>query len=352
MSMNTTRRDLLLGGLALTAPLAAPAWALAPVQAGCERLADGRLRLDWAGPAMEVRLAERPDGPFTRVLARHADSGWSAEAPVRPRPYFRLTGRAGTTETAERVLPLQGGRNFRDLGGYRSADGRMVRWGQLYRSGSMVGLTEADYGYLSALGVKVICDFRSTAERQQEPTRWSGPQMIARDYDMDLASLRPAAGEAPSPEQMRGRMLQLYEELPYQQAESYRRMFAELAAGRTPLAFNCSAGKDRTGVAAALILTTLGVSRDQVLADYALTDKVVDYEAVMRRSNAAAGFTGVAAMAPELRRPMMRADPAYLQRALDTLAKREGSVEGFIRTRLGVTPAQTAALRARLLKRV
>ncbi|WP_414694956.1 tyrosine-protein phosphatase, partial [Phenylobacterium sp.] len=60
-------------------------------------------------------------------------------------------------------------------GRYRSADGRMVRWGQLYRSGSMVGLTEADYGYLSSLGILVICDFRSTAERTQEPTRWPGP---------------------------------------------------------------------------------------------------------------------------------------------------------------------------------
>ncbi|HEY3694603.1 tyrosine-protein phosphatase, partial [Phenylobacterium sp.] len=228
---------------------------------------------------------------------------------------------------------------------------------QLYRSGSMVGLTEADYGYLSSLGILVICDFRSTAERTQEPTRWPGPsapQMISRDYDMDLASLQPAGGETPTAEQMRARMLKLYEDLPYDHAESYRRMFAELAAGRTPLAFNCSAGKDRTGVAAALALTALGVPRDQVLADYALTDKVVDYEAILRRSagGSPAGFAGVAAIPPETRRPMMRADPAYLEAALAAMTRREGSVEGFLRARLDVTPAQTAALRERLLKRV
>jgi protein-tyrosine phosphatase len=352
-----TRRNVLAGGLALAPFAQALAKAPALADATCTRLSGDQVKIDWGGEGpVQVRMATAPDGPYRLVLAQAAKGGWRGRAPVTPRPYFRLTGAGGAAETAERVLPLAGGRNFRDLGGYRAADGRMVHWGQLYRSGAMTGLTEGDYAYLSKLGIAVICDFRSTGEREREPNRWPGPaapRMIARDYRMDLSGLQPGAGLAPGAEQMRARMIKVYEAMPYDQAESYTKMFAELAAGHTPLAFNCSAGKDRTGVAAALILTTLGVPRTTVLADYALTDKVVDLEAVLHGADGApAGFPGVAASSIEVRKAILSADPAYLAAALDAMTRREGSVDAFVRRRLGVTPAQKATIQARLLKRV
>ena len=85
---------------------------------------------------------------------------------------------------ANRVLPLEGGRNFRDLGGYETEDGRRVRWCRLFRSGAMARLTPSDYSYLSTLGIRVVCDFRSRAERADEPTRWladPAPRFLAWD---------------------------------------------------------------------------------------------------------------------------------------------------------------------------
>jgi protein-tyrosine phosphatase len=130
-------------------------------------------------------------------------------------------------------------------------------------------------------------------------------------------------------------------------------MFAELIAGRTPLAFNCSGGKDRTGMGAAILLTTLGVPHDQVAADYALSDKVMDYEAIARATApdaASAGFGGMARLAPEVRRPMMASDPAYLKAGLAAVVRRDGSVANFVTRRLGVSPQQVSALRDQLLK--
>ena len=69
-------------------------------------------------------------------------------------------------------MPLQGGRNFRDLGGYPTVDGRRVKWGRLFRSGTMAFLTDSDYDFLSNLGIAAVCDLRSTGEREAEPTQW------------------------------------------------------------------------------------------------------------------------------------------------------------------------------------
>jgi len=88
-------------------------------------------------------------------------------------PVPAQTPRAHVTPPHQRVLPLQGGQNFRDLGGYRTRDGRTVRWGLLYRSGSMHNLTAADYAYLRKLGIRTVCDLRSRTERDREPANWS-----------------------------------------------------------------------------------------------------------------------------------------------------------------------------------
>jgi predicted acylesterase/phospholipase RssA len=85
---------------------------------------------------------------------------------------------------ATRVLPLEGGRNFRDLGGYETQDGQHVKWGRLFRSGALARLTPSDYDSLSAFGIRVVCDFRSRAERADEPTRWRAdpaPRFMAWD---------------------------------------------------------------------------------------------------------------------------------------------------------------------------
>lgn len=255
-------------------------------------------------------------------------------------------------DTAERVLPLQGGRNFRDMGGYPAADGRQVRWGQLFRSGSMAHLTAADHEHLSRLGIRSICDLRNNREREREPTRWlhgPEPRMYARDYGMHSGKL---AADGLSPADARDLMLGFYEELPYSHAESYRALFAELLAGHTPLLFNCSAGKDRTGVAGALVLSALGVPREIIVADYALTETLLDYDALVRQIGAekvAVGFERVSQLAPEIRRVIMRSEPAYLEAGFAAIETNDGSVNAYLEKQMGVGAAEMQTLRDLLL---
>jgi protein-tyrosine phosphatase len=204
----------------------------------------------------------------------------------------------------------------------------------------------------------VICDFRGPRERDAEPTLWPGePAPVIRARDREIAGgghMRTAlAGAAPDADTMRVAMQHFYAALPYDHLDSYAGMFAELLAGNLPLIFNCSAGKDRTGVAAALLLTALGVRHDEILRDYSISERVVDYEAVATRaggSDTAVGFAAVSRLPPELRAPLLRSDPAYLDAALDAIARQEGSVAAYLAARLGVGAAETRALRHLLLE--
>lgn len=263
-------------------------------------------------------------------------------------------------------MPLEGGRNFRDLGGYETADGKTVKWGKVFRSGVMHELTDADYDYLSDLGIKTVCDFRETDERKNEPTDW-------RAGDIEYLTFAPPPGNDDdpannpmfaalldpdsTPDDVANAMAAGYHDIALGEAEGYTAMFDELAAGRTPLAFNCSAGKDRAGTAAALILTALGVPRETVVHDYSLSDDFVDYMAEFMgpeaRAEAEAGDSPYAflfQLPPEKVEPLMASHPMYIEASLDHIAAEHGSVLAFIQNELDVTDTELSAIRASLLE--
>jgi len=247
----------------------------------------------------------------------------------------------------ERLLPLRGGRNFRDLGGYRTGDGRTVKWGMLFRSGSMHGLTPGDYIALQQRGIRVVCDFRDTRERAAEPVNWpaaDAPRMLSDDYQLDMAGLMPT-GERKSwtAERTRAAMAASYPRMLVQFRGQYRRMFAELLAGNAPLAFNCSAGKDRTGIAAALLLTALGVPRETVIGDYLLTNRYLDTATLLDRNNKATASGPWSQVPPEVMKPMLAADRDYIGQALAVLDAHSGGAEGWLRDEMGLS--QTDLLR-------
>lgn len=355
-------RLVLLPGL--LAALGACATTPAAIEsAEVERTAAGAYRVVWAAQPenapVDLLVAQAPDaaGRAARLVSR-ADRDGVHELALEsaPRPYFELRTRSGQSLTvAERVLPLEGGRNFRDLGGYRTADGRGVRWGLLYRSGAMAGLTDADYRYLAALGIRTVCDFRSSDERRREPLRWrssEAPHVLARDYTMDASGFVALMTGRPRPEDLTAGMARMYERTPYEYAADYRAMFAELLAGSVPLAFNCSAGKDRTGVAAALILVALGVPRETVIEDYLLSNEAANMEGVIT------GVTGeqdparaaLARMPPEVRRLLTGVEREWLEGAFRGIEAQDGSIEAYLERRLGIGPGAIAALRARYLE--
>ena len=258
-----------------------------------------------------------------------------------------------------RVLPLEGGRNFRDLGGYETGDGRRVRWGRIFRSGAMAQLTPSDYGFLEGLGIRVVCDLRSAAERGDEPTRWQGdapPRFVAWDEPIDEAEspLHAAlTADDRSQEVVRSAMARLYRVLPYAYAGRYRRLFELLESGETPLVFHCSAGKDRAGVAAALLLTALGVPRETVIEDYAMSDRVVDYMALIDAADPAriseSSIAYLLQLPRELLAPILWSDPLYIVAMFEELEANHGSAMAFLNDQLGVGEQAILSLRDQCL---
>jgi len=126
----------------------------------------------------DIYVSDRADAQLQAAIpiarAVPATSGtWRTSNFDHIRPYFTVTEAGSSTvlaKTAVRLLPLRGGRNFRDIGGYRTADGRVTKWGQVFRSGHMSTITDADYEFLSGTGIRVVCDFRSVVERKADPT--------------------------------------------------------------------------------------------------------------------------------------------------------------------------------------
>lgn len=252
----------------------------------------------------------------------------------------------------QRLLPLEGGYNFRDLGGYRGAGGKTVRWGTLFRSGTMTHLTPADFTYLKRIGLRTVTDFRSIEERRVEPVAWpqGGATVLADDYKIDSNPMTQGLGHADLTEQKAfDLMAEGYRTLPYDLASQYRRMFAQLLAGNAPLAFNCSAGKDRTGIAAALILTALGVSREDVFKDYLLTNRYI-LDKMTPQSPLSKADEVWGAMPPAAMRAFGAADRRFLQAMFDAIDKRSGDIDLYLEKEMGLSKIDIAALRARYLE--
>lgn len=245
--------------------------------------------------------------------------------------------------TYERVLPLEGGQNFRELGGYPTEDGRHVRWGLLFRSGSMQGLTPADFAYLQKVGIRTVVDFRSIQERSAEPVDWPkahGPKILSADYDFDLLARHMTGLKDMKPDEMRARMVAIYPIILDQFNGQYRRLFEQLLAGNAPLAFNCSAGRDRTGVAAALVLTALGVPRETVIQDYLLTNRYFHLE---RAGHAARNWGEIP---PAMREQMLSSSRPSIEAIFSIIDRHPGGVHGYLRDKLGLDRLKIARLRS------
>jgi len=255
-----------------------------------------------------------------------------------------------TTAILSPLLPLEGGFNLRDMGGYATGDGRTVRRGMLFRSGVMSLLTEADEAHLAGLGIATVCDLRRPGERRRDPTRWCEPAGVfywSRDYTETSGALgEMLRGEVVTAAQMEAKMLGLYREILVDHAPSYRFLFERLAAGHVPLLFNCSAGKDRTGVAAALILSALGVPRETILADYLLTNDFADFARLLDGRQSA--VSDLSSLDADVLRPLLAADAAYLAVAFDSLDRDHGGIDAYLAA-IGVDASVKARLQEALL---
>jgi protein-tyrosine phosphatase len=268
-----------------------------------------------------------------------------------------------------RVLPIDGALNFRDLGGYSTADGRQVKWGRVYRSAQLDRLTDLGIRELAELDVRSVIDLRFSNETQRFPTirravpnadiySWHDekePQGIERS-DQIKRSWKQGL-DSNDPLQVREAMRVNYPQKLYSHHTIYRRMLLCLSDGQTPLVFHCAAGKDRTGVAAALILSLLGVDNQQIEEDYLLTQNELqgrveswfaggattenDYddfqEQLSHHSNA-------------MLEPLYAADLSYIRTLLDYVSEVYGSFSHYAQAKLDFDSTAIEKLKSELLE--
>ena len=165
----------------------------------------------------------------------------------------------------DRHVSLEGARNFRDIGGYATSDGRRVRRGLLFRSDALAQLTESDYQALARLNIETVCDFRQDWEKQRAPTRWPGrnaPELLSLPNPAQAGpSYLELLANGATAADMAAYMLRGYETNVAEYAPSYAATLRRIVNSDRPVLYHCTAGKDRTGLFTALLLSFLGVPR-------------------------------------------------------------------------------------------
>jgi protein tyrosine/serine phosphatase len=254
----------------------------------------------------------------------------------------------------ERVLRLEGIENFRDFGGYRSGQGAL-RSGRLFRSAHQGRATDADLERLQALNLAVVVDLRRPDERRRDPCRRPpsfGAQVIETTLEGEAEAphlkflregdLTPAGGHA--------FMIEEYARLPFDPAhlDLFGRYFEALAEVDGPVLIHCAAGKDRTGLLAALTHKLLGMDDEVVLADYMLTNTVRRMDDWVARFATLLEREYGRRPDPEAVAAFLRVHPDWLGSAFEAIAARPGGLEAYMRE-LGVDEDRQDRIRERLL---
>ena len=270
------------------------------------------------------------------------------------RPYFELRSADGARRTvAERRIALEGEPNFRDLGGYETKDGRVVRWGRIYRSGELAKLTDADLATVDGLDIKLVCDLRSDGEVTIGPDRIpAGTETIhipISDDSQDPVAIRAAvlAGDVSSLGAPGELLTEGNKKFVTEHTDDYAALMERVMdPDAQPTNLHCTAGKDRAGLGAALVLLALGVPEKTVMEDFLLTNEF--------RAAANAKTIGQlsALLDPseiEVMKGILEVRPEYLQAALDTIEEEYGSVDAYMRKGLGITPKERAKFQKLML---
>jgi protein tyrosine/serine phosphatase len=259
---------------------------------------------------------------------------------------------------SDRLLPFQALDNFRDYGGYAiggAKAGVRIARGRLYRSAHQARATEADLEALAALNLATVVDLRRPSERREQPSRrpanWMG-HVIESDHDdggeaphitfLKSADLTETSGRA--------FMTDTYRRLPFEAAhvDLFSRYFRVLADSEGPVLIHCAAGKDRTGLLAALTHSLLGVPRDDLISDYLLTNVAVDLEGraegiakkLTEMTGRSASHGAVVAF--------LGVEADYLDGAFAEITARHGSIAAYLEQALGVDAALAERIRERL----
>ena len=239
-------------------------------------------------------------------------------------------------DLSRRHIPLNGASNFRDLGGYVGHESRPLKWRKIFRSDHLAALDHQDLAQLKALGIARSFDFRGVQESQAQFYEWP-------DIQRHSLSIEPTVVQRLQAQHLTGKPLTAADALDAMQttyrdfvrSDSHRfaQLFEHLLDKPDPLLFHCTAGKDRTGLAAALVLSALGVSEADIWRDYLLTNQLY------KRNS-----TGVTTLSPDVLKIVWEVQESFLKASLDEIHAQHGSVQNYLERKLGITPAARAKL--------
>jgi protein-tyrosine phosphatase len=352
---------LLVSGL-VAAPTAGAARAPAVTNAAVERTDSGQLEITWTtskGQQVTKILSGTDPDHIDHVLVASVPKGDHAATVDDPspgaRPYLALVASDGSKQVvAERRITLEGDSNFRDLGGYRTTDGRTVRWGRLYRSGELDGLTDADLQTIHGLGIKLVCDLRSPSEVSIAPDRTpTGATTLSVpifDKAVDPAVVRQQvlSGDVSSLGAPGELLLDANRKFVTSFGKEYSKVMQRVMdPAFRPALVHCSAGKDRAGLASAIVLLTLGVPKKTVMQDYLLSNKY-------RAADNARALSSVSAILDpagvDVIKSLLDVRPEYLNAAFDAMVKKYGSIDNYLRKGLGISDAARARFQRQMLQ--
>ena len=258
-----------------------------------------------------------------------------------------------------RKLPLKGAHNFRELGGYRTQDNKSVKWGILYRSDELHALTAEDIKYLERLKLNTLVDFRSLGERENEP------DPLLKETNILLLPIDVLA-ESSSEESVKSQQ-EIQEELFSGERDlsnllvdankdfattftpTYKIFIDTLIENNgLPLVFHCSAGKDRAGFAAAIVLSILGVPRDIIIQDYLATNAYTkdEIDRTIQQINISSAFK----VDTDNIRKVLEVEERYIQAAFDAIDKEWGSMELYFKNGLMLSEAEIEKIKALYLE--
>ncbi|WP_186453970.1 tyrosine-protein phosphatase [Denitratisoma sp. DHT3] len=250
-----------------------------------------------------------------------------------------------------RQIVLEGARNFRDLGGYPAGNGYRVAYGRIFRSDNLSHLSVQDWQTLRKLGIGTVVDFRSAEEVQATPPQApAGIRVKALPIGFAGMNIEDFRKRLMSGDLDRELQIQTYSNIALKQSESYRQWFALLQQAPVGSVFHCTSGKDRTGLAAVLLLTTLGVPREIALEDFVASNTFLKegIEVTLRNIRKNPSFKG---NEQDIRR-LLGVERRQMEQTIADIEARYGSLDRYLEDVLGVGEKERKTLQSLYLEAI
>lgn len=249
----------------------------------------------------------------------------------------------------ERYIDVRGGYNIRDIGGYRTNDGGVVKWRKLFRAGLLTRIDLSQPELMKSLSLRTICDFRTNAEQEASPDRWYELEKIQR-FSFPIGEGRvDKLDQMKASDLMEGKGHHLYkanQSYVLNEGPRYRAFFATiLEEDNYPILYHCTAGKDRTGFATFLLLSALGVDRDDIIEDYLLTNTYLKTFV----NNFVGEIAKKIGIAEDLVRTIFLAKEEYLEGAITLIQEQYDSIDNYMSQELLLGPQEVRKLKKLLV---